>query len=268
MEIDNKIRRWTVYLHTIPKEVSNYNYDKYYVGLTGRKDPEIRWDKGRGYEKQLFHKAIEKYGWNNITHEILFTELTELEAVEKEAEMIKQYDSIIGHKGYNVSPGGVENYHLHGNKNRTHPIVYLNNGMCFRSITLCGEYVGENQEDIRRRAKNNPNGCYQKRINCNSNQNNKYCFLEDYWKYYQQYHGCRGMVNAHPIVHLQTKKLFLGYRNANKELNINIHGKAILDIDKYIDLDSRGKLYNKDRYMYSKDFFLLYDNTEPCYEAS
>lgn len=27
---------WTVYVHIIPKEISDYDYDKYYVGITGQ----------------------------------------------------------------------------------------------------------------------------------------------------------------------------------------------------------------------------------------
>ena len=38
MEKENYI----VYLHTVPKEISGYDYDKYYVGITGTK-PEARW---------------------------------------------------------------------------------------------------------------------------------------------------------------------------------------------------------------------------------
>ena len=35
--IDNRENNvWTVYVHIVPKEISDYDYDKYYVGITGQ----------------------------------------------------------------------------------------------------------------------------------------------------------------------------------------------------------------------------------------
>ena len=94
-------RKWSVYLHTFPN-------GKYYVGITSQK-PEERWKNGTGYTKQshLFN-AIKKYGWNNIKHEILYTNLTEEEASLKEQELIKKYDSY--HNGYNKTLGGYQGF--------------------------------------------------------------------------------------------------------------------------------------------------------------
>ena len=52
---------WTVYVHIIPKEISEYDYDKYYVGITSR-PVKYRWNNGNHYKEQLFYKAIKKYG--------------------------------------------------------------------------------------------------------------------------------------------------------------------------------------------------------------
>ena len=62
---------YTVYKHTSPS-------GKVYIGITKRK-PEYRWNKGKGYRKDqlLFYRAIKKYGWDNFTHEILYTGLSE-----------------------------------------------------------------------------------------------------------------------------------------------------------------------------------------------
>ena len=86
---------WTVYRHISPS-------GKVYIGITSVK-PELRWN--RGYGKQtIFGKAISKYGWNNFTHEILFTHLTKEEAEVKEIEFIKIYKNV--NLSYNDAEGG------------------------------------------------------------------------------------------------------------------------------------------------------------------
>lgn len=92
--------RYIVYKHTAPN-------GKVYIGITGF-DPEYRWlNNGRGYKKQsLFFNAIIKYGWINFKHEILFEGLTEKEALDKEEELIQQYQSYDRRYGYNISLRG------------------------------------------------------------------------------------------------------------------------------------------------------------------
>lgn len=93
---------WKVYKHTSPS-------NKVYIGITSKDNPNDRWKNGKGYtEKQqpYFHRAIEKYGWDNIEHVILFDNLTQEEAFQKEIELISYYDATNKEKGYNVSLGG------------------------------------------------------------------------------------------------------------------------------------------------------------------
>ena len=90
---------YTVYLHTFPN-------GKKYIGITYRK-PEYRWNNGKNYRSQeIMRRAIEKYGWENITHEILFEHLTKEEAEQKEIELIAQYKSNQRKYGYNIENGG------------------------------------------------------------------------------------------------------------------------------------------------------------------
>lgn len=99
MTNDEKI--YCVYKHTSPS-------GKVYIGITNKQPPERRWYSGGiGYKRQqLFWRAIQKYGWDNFEHEILFKNLTKEEACEKEIELIKIYDSANPNKGYNCSSGG------------------------------------------------------------------------------------------------------------------------------------------------------------------
>lgn len=74
METSNNYK---VYKHT------NQINGKSYVGITCQK-PEYRWGTdGQGYKEcPFFWNAIQKYGWNNFSHEIIFEGLTHEEACD------------------------------------------------------------------------------------------------------------------------------------------------------------------------------------------
>ena len=93
---------WTVYRHITPS-------GKSYIGITSDK-PERRWRNGKGYRKnKLFYKAIEKYKWENIQHNIVSTDLTEKEAKWLENYLICYYRTFVCFSdcnGYNCTIGG------------------------------------------------------------------------------------------------------------------------------------------------------------------
>lgn len=95
-------KTYCVYKHT------NKINGKVYIGITYNK-PEVRWgNNGIGYKRQKFWNAIQKYGWDNFDHEILFENLSDTQAYEKEIELIALYDSTNKEKGYNIALGGVD----------------------------------------------------------------------------------------------------------------------------------------------------------------
>lgn len=105
-------RTFCVYAHT------NKLNGKKYFGITCR-DPikrfglngygYLRQDKAGNYQQPAFAYAILKYGWDNFEHEILFSNLTEYKAKQKEKELIAQYHTYINDPechGYNSTRGG------------------------------------------------------------------------------------------------------------------------------------------------------------------
>ena len=99
ISIDPNVR-FIVYEH-----VNKVN-KKRYIGITSQQ-PERRWKSGSGYKtNEHFYKAIQKYGWDNFEHNILFEDLTYSEASAKEIELIKKYDTMNPEKGYNNNSGG------------------------------------------------------------------------------------------------------------------------------------------------------------------
>ena len=91
---------YTVYQH------KNKINGKVYIGITSQK-PEQRWRNGEEYKSSPhFYSAIQKYGWDNFEHNILFVELTKEQACLKEQELIKEFNSTNREYGYNSTSGG------------------------------------------------------------------------------------------------------------------------------------------------------------------
>lgn len=92
---------YTVYQH------KNKINGKVYIGITSQK-LEQRWgSQGCNYKSSPhFYSAIQKYGWDNFEHNILFTDLTKEQACLKEQELIKEYNSMNREFGYNSTSGG------------------------------------------------------------------------------------------------------------------------------------------------------------------
>ena len=89
---------YTVYVHKFPN-------NKVYIGITKTK-PEHRWGKKR-YEHNMYMKnAINKYGWENVKHIILYKNLNKEQAEQKEIELIAKYKSNQRKFGYNIQNGG------------------------------------------------------------------------------------------------------------------------------------------------------------------
>lgn len=96
---------WTVYKHITPS-------NKFYFGITNAHDLNKRWANGLGYRTQtVFFRAIVKYGWDNIKHEVIKSNLSFDEAKELECRLIKKYKTNVNEfgkssNGYNMTSGG------------------------------------------------------------------------------------------------------------------------------------------------------------------
>lgn len=95
-------KNYKIYEHIFPN-------GKIYIGMTCQK-PERRWNYGKNYKSNIYmFNAIQKYGWDNIKHKILYENLSEKEAEQKEIELIAKYKSNNRIYGYNIENGGNHN---------------------------------------------------------------------------------------------------------------------------------------------------------------
>lgn len=97
---NSSMNNYCVYCHT------NKINGKKYIGITSQK-PKNRWRNGQGYRNnEFFYRAIEKYGWHNFSHEILYTDLSKTDAEDIEVKLIAEYKTTDNQNGYNIEPGG------------------------------------------------------------------------------------------------------------------------------------------------------------------
>lgn len=95
----NRDKKYCVYQHVAPN-------GKMYIGITSLKVNE-RWRNGKGYSNnKYFSRAIKKYGWENIQHNIIYEEICKEDAENKEKELIKKYKTNCKDYGYNIASGG------------------------------------------------------------------------------------------------------------------------------------------------------------------
>ena len=89
-------------MHTFPN-------GKRYIGIT-KQELNARFDNGNGYKNNPMKRAIKKYKWENVKHDLLFDNLTKEQAeqsienafLENKVETKVDYSKIIG-KEYKVS---------------------------------------------------------------------------------------------------------------------------------------------------------------------
>lgn len=88
---------YTVYQHTFPN-------GKKYIGITCQ--PVLkRWAGGLGYTKcPKMHRAILKYGWENVEHAVLYEGIEKAEAEAIERYLIAYFNTT--EDGYNIDHGG------------------------------------------------------------------------------------------------------------------------------------------------------------------
>lgn len=77
---------------------------KLYIGSTKYYEERIFEHERANKATPKLSRAILKYGWKNVKHEIILKLDTHKEMLEKETEIIKFYDTVA--KGYNCTSGG------------------------------------------------------------------------------------------------------------------------------------------------------------------
>ena len=98
-------KNYIVYCHT------NKINGKKYIGVTGDTLQKRAGLNGSYYKGSVyFYHAIQKYGWDNFQHEILYQNLTKEEASQKQYELINYYNTLDSNFGYNLREGGYQGY--------------------------------------------------------------------------------------------------------------------------------------------------------------
>lgn len=132
---------YKVYVHT------NLINGKKYIGQTGLSLEVRAGSNGRKYKGCVhFYNAIQKYGWNNFSHEIVADNLTLEEANNFEELLIRKLNTQNPEIGYNLGYGGNNRQHT---EETLQKFKYRKNGwakpvvcdnIVFDSITKCARF--------------------------------------------------------------------------------------------------------------------------------
>ena len=130
---------YSVYIHTV---IAN---NKKYVGQCVG-DPHKRWGcSGHRYKGQFFYRAIEKYGWENMTHIIVADNLTQEQADDLEIKLIAKYKTNDRAYGYNITPGGRDGAGMPGGKNHNaRSVICIETGEIWECANYCARDLGVN----------------------------------------------------------------------------------------------------------------------------
>lgn len=122
-------KQWYVYIHT--NKINN----KKYIGITCQ-IPEERWgENGKHYSGQpKFYNAIQQYGWDNFSHEIIETNLDKAAALACEAQLILEYNTV--KEGYNSTSGLINDEELYSKE-----IYCLETGEVFPSVAAAARAI-------------------------------------------------------------------------------------------------------------------------------
>ena len=94
-------KSYKVYKHT------NLHNGKVYIGITSTSVDKRSGSHGEGYKNNpLFYRAIQKYGWDSFSHEVLLSGVNIKDAAAAEIKFISLYNSTDPECGYNISSGG------------------------------------------------------------------------------------------------------------------------------------------------------------------
>lgn len=132
------VKNYTVYRNISP-------CGKVYVGIT-RLSLRDRWGNGgcRYRRCKLFYRAIQKYGWDNIVHDIILSGVSKSEAIYTERYLIKWYK--LHGISYNITDGGESTKGIHmpqGAKERISRRLKEIQGKPVLQYSMNGEFIAE-----------------------------------------------------------------------------------------------------------------------------
>lgn len=221
------MNKYIVYMHISPS-------NKRYIGIT-KQNPQKRWCNGKGYKQNIyFTNAINKYGWDNFEHIILFEGLSKEEAEIMEKCYIALYDTMNRERGYNRTEGGDGTCgHIVSEESRrrisegkkgkqcgednhmSRSVVLLNTKEIFNTIRRGAEKYKVNSINITKCCKNEI-----RYSGCLKNEKLVWVYYEDYLKLTEKdIENKIYMVNKDRVICVNTNEIFLTMEEGAKKYN-------------------------------------------------
>lgn len=201
---------------------------KKYYGITSEKNPNRRWRNGKGYSKnKYFTRAIEKHGWENFEHIILFENLTESEAHALEIEHIAKYKTKNREFGYNLTDGGESGNGLKHTEESKQKMSESKKGK------YCGEnnsfYGKQHTEETKQKMSKSHKGkqhTKESKQKMSESRKGKYCgenhpmYGKQHTEEWKQKISGKNNPRAKSVICITTKKIFFTAREGAEYYNI------------------------------------------------
>ena len=126
------MKDYYVYKHT------NLIDGKVYIGMSCQKTYK-RWKESNYLRQPRFGAAIQKFGWTNFSHEVLFDNLTKEEAERLENITIGLFRSNDERFGYNANSGGSGGS---GSSRSKQPVRCIKTGIIYESMSEASRQTG------------------------------------------------------------------------------------------------------------------------------
>lgn len=207
--------RYAIYKH------QNLINQKIYIGLTCQNPPSKRWANGKGYaHNEHFSQAIEKYGWENFSHEIIEWCETLEEANLAEQQWIKYYESTNPNKGYNLSGGGASNNGFHHSEEtkqkmsasaQKRQVICLETGVVYESLSEAARVTNNDLNNIR-------DCCIGRQ---KTTQGKHWQYYDDNMQTIEEIEKVRYSTQCKAVRCIELNQIFKSAAEASRELNIN-----------------------------------------------
>lgn len=210
--LENK--RWKIYCYT--NKINN----KKYIGQTKTSLKERAGKKGNAYESCiLFWRAIEKYGWESFTTQIIKKSLTLKESNYWEEFYIKKYKTINSDYGYNIRIGGNNSLFSEETKNK---LSKIHKGKQIgKDNSMYGKHhTSEARKSISKKNSGELNANYGKKMTEEQKEKIRKTKKENYKKYGSKLKGVKKTKEA-------IRNNALSQKNRKEVLQYSLNGEFI-----------------------------------------
>ena len=192
--------------------------------------------------------AIQKYGKENFTKNIVAFAYSEDELCEFEKQIISLLDASNSSDFYNIAPGG-EGYNFFGTErgDTSIPVYCIELNRAFKNARIAEEATGENLHTIRTK-------CKMFKNKSNIKKGYHWCYISDIYAVFK----CS--TSSIPVVLLDNNKVYGSWNHAGKVLDFHFTRRSVITYESYCYKINKGKSL-KNKFLKLEDYLKIHNFT-------